>query len=196
MKTRKDKGKARVNARRERAAVVFALREQGRSFRAIAEETGVSPGQVARILQGDPIRHETIEARLRASQASEYEEMGSLAREGTIAWLKEGNAVAKGGIGKIKTSTLGKLAVLPKLVSAWARTAQAATTSSQLLTGRATERLEHGKAAEDLSRDPDALIEQAIELGMVDRLPPTLRIEAERRVRAKALPAPGATSHA
>ncbi|MFM9994954.1 MAG: hypothetical protein ACKVU4_04035 [Phycisphaerales bacterium] len=161
-------------------AIVWSLREQGLSLRAIEEQTGVPHPTIWRILHADPVRNETIETRLRARQSAEFEEMGSKAREAAILWLDECIAVGKGGLGKIKPAMLGKLAVLPRIIHATSQAAQHATKTAALLQGRATERVE--STTQDLSRDPDALIDAAIECGIVGHLPPALRVEAERRV--------------
>ena len=74
---------------------------------------------------------------------------------------------------------------------AYSHVPQTLPAHAALLTGRATERVE--STTVDLSKDPDALIDMAIDLGMVAHLPPALRAEAERRVTARrqpALPAP------
>lgn len=168
----------------ETRALIWTLTEEGLSLRAVAEELGLgSHSTVQHELAKDPIRHESIETRLRAQRADKYAELADKGLELTRLWLDEGLQVAKGGLGKVKTSTLGKLSVLPRLIEAGSRTAERSTRAGELLAGRPTERVEN---AVDLSEDPDALIENAIDSGIVSMLPPPMRVEAERRMAERA----------
>ena len=186
-KPRKGKGKSTYNAPLgdDAEARIWVLTEEGLSQRAVAEQLGVAASTVGAALAKDPVRLESLRARLAEERASRYREMEQKGQLACLLWLDEsiklGERVAKRGLSAIGAKQLDKVAILPRLIQVGSQTAERSTKASNLLTGKATERVENTTK----EMDADQLIDAAIEHGLVDRLPPALQDEAKKRTKAK-----------
>lgn len=159
-------------------ALIWTLTEEGRSQRQIAEQIGVTPGTVSKVLASDPVALEALRARLREVQSAGWKQIQALALDETLAWLgtlatvrkrfeKSGKRGASEGLYKA-------IASVPRALGAVRHAGEASTKMVQLLTGGATERVEQGGQTIDES-NAEQLVQMAIEAGLVDKLPASMR---------------------
>lgn len=182
--TRKDKGDptARERIADDKIAMIWILREQGLSQRAIAERVLVTAPTVHRELSRDPIRLEAIIARQREDEARGWQKIASKGRDETNGWLELCEEVRLGDKGKKKLSAykLKLMALAPSYLRAVQLTANQSAKLTQLLTGGATERIDGTVQTNSIDASTaEQLIEQALELDQIGLLPPYLRPRAE-----------------
>lgn len=183
---RKNAGTSGYNAplNDEIKAAIWVYAEEGRSQRWTAEKLEISPSAVGRELVTDPVRLESLRARLREERGTGFKNIETKGIAELEAWLER--------LGKWRTGEkrMGKRNAeefkrLPQILSAVAGIIGMATRSHQLLTGGATERLDHG-GDKDGDATPEQLIQMAIECGGVDLLPPPLREKARKLAKEQA----------
>lgn len=158
--------------------------EEGRSQRWTAEKLEISPSAVGRELVTDPVRLESLRARLREERGSGFKNIETKGIAELQAWLErlEMWRTGKKRMGKRNRDEFMRL---PQILSAVAGIIGMATRSHQLLTGGATERVDHD-GGKDSDSTPEQLIAMAIECDAIDLLPPPLREKARKQAKEQA----------
>jgi IS30 family transposase len=156
-------------------ATIWTLTEEDRSQRAIGELLGVAPSQVSKELGRDPIRLEALRARQREERAKRWKRLETVGVDELLEWakvLKDARPEFTSTRKHISQRRIERLAVLPRILTALRGVAAEGSKQTQLLTGGATERVGQEQPSE---LSAEQLVAQAIERGLVDRLPERLR---------------------
>lgn len=158
------------------AAMIWTLVEEGLSRREIASQLKLGFATVDRHLAKDPVRLEGIRIAQREARSKKWQRVEDLGLVETIGWLEESRKIRTG-----KRQPKATDAFVPRFISATRHAAETGTKTVELLNGGPTERIVTESTSE-LTDNPEALIQMAIEFGVVDRLPPMLRDAARRRL--------------
>lgn len=166
-------------------ALIWTLAEEGGTQRSIADQMGIAPSTVGRVLASDPVGLEALRARLREAQAGAWKAIQAAATAETLAWIQSLGAVRKklekGGDKGVSERVWRSLLAMPRALSAVRHAGESGTRMVQLLTGGATERIDRADSGGDA--DAEQLVQMAIDAGLVDRLPPALRDYANAKMK-------------
>lgn len=174
------RGESGVAIDDNRSAMIWTLTEEGMSRRGIAKQLNISARSVGRVLSKDPVRLEDLRIAQREARSQKWQRVEELGLDELIGWLERTRDIR---IGKRKPRDSD--ALVPSFLRALRSAAESGTKATELLQGGVTERM--GKeSTSELTDSPEALIEQAIALNIVDRLPPLLREAAQRRLSEQA----------
>lgn len=169
-------------------AQVWVLKEEGQPWRKIAEDLGISVQTVGRILAKDPARLEALVSAKREERARLWERVENQSLKSLDTMLRNAHTSLFNRDGTLKKKLSRVEERLLDMGSKWSsnfrHVAESATRMNQLLTGGATERIgSDGTTNPTEQLTEDQAIEFAVKEGLIEKLPPALRIAAYARMQ-------------
>lgn len=165
-------------------AVIWVRLEEGQTHRAISKELRISSSRIAALLKTDPYRVETIKSALKAERAEVYRKLNTSSLEGALAITERVRKLACRP-GTLDQSEQGDLQARCTALRTLTGTYTSSLKAIELLTGSPTERIAQTVETNPVDMSADQIIELSIKGDWVDRLPETMRAEAQRRLAAQ-----------
>lgn len=169
----------------ELQAMIWTLTEEGNSQREGAAKLKISPVTFGKYLALDPIRLEGIRARQREARSQAWKKLENVCVGEALEWVDVLTKARPGfnanGKGQISTRKLDRIAVIPRILTSLKGLGGEGSKQVQILTGGVTERIGDEQGGELTA---EQLVQQAIDRGLVDKLPARLREYARQVEKA------------